>query len=282
MKTLSKVTAASAAALLSLGAISAPAAATSVGDGLSRTLTITESGSGESRTLTYSLTATDTQGRTFVQGESPSAGQIGFSSSSVRACRTQPRTLDPDGQGGATAGCSTFFNNGFSDTTNVTTTFGAGTMTITYTIPGRGGQFDSYMNALSTTRPFAAVSLYIKFHGDTTLYALYGDSDPSVGSASAPAKSDDMDPGVSFAGPLVASAIGRTVDEDTAGTLTFTGKRLHQVTAVTIGGIAVTVTSATRSALVIDFDALPAGRHDVVLTTKAGAKTTLRGFVTVR
>jgi hypothetical protein len=92
----------------------------------------------------------------------------------------------------------------------------------------------------------------------------------------------DMDPGVSFAGPLITSATGRTADEDTAGTLRFNGKRLHQVTGATIGGIAVTVTSATRSALVLDFDALPAGKHDVVLTTKAGAKTTLRGFVTVR
>jgi hypothetical protein len=91
----------------------------------------------------------------------------------------------------------------------------------------------------------------------------------------------ETDPGVSFAGPLIASASGRSVDEDTAGTLIFTGKRLHQVTGATIGGIAVTVTSAARSALVIDFDALPAGKHDVVLTTKAGAKTTLRGFMIV-
>jgi hypothetical protein len=109
-----------------------------------------------------------------------------------------------------------------------------------------------------------------------------------IGSSSAPASEDtsvnptDSDPGVSFAGPLITGASGRTADEDTAGTVRFTGKRLHQVTGATIGGIAVTVTSATRSALVLDFDALPAGKHDVVLTTKAGAKTTLRGFVTVR
>jgi hypothetical protein len=176
----------------------------------------------------------------------------------------------------------TSFNTGDRDiSSTVTKTFGVGTMTITYTISASGQTYQSYLNALASTRPFAAVSLYIRFHGDSTLYALYGDSDPSVGGASPAVKSDDMDPGVSFAGPLIASATGRTVDEETAGTLTFTGKRLHQVTGATIGGIDVTVTSATRSALELDFDSLPEGKHDVVLTTKAGAKTTLRGFVTV-
>lgn len=86
---------------------------------------------------------------------------------------------------------------------------------------------------------------------------------------------------VSYEGPLLASATGRNAVAETAGTLSFKGKRLNLVTGATIGGIAVTVTSVSKSALELTFDSLPAGKHDVVLTSKSGAKLTLRGFVTV-
>ena len=278
---LSKALAVASVALLSIGTISTPAGATSVGDGLSRTLTITESGSGADRVLTYTLVATDTQGRTFVSGSNPAAGQIGFDSSSVRSCRIQPRTLDPDAFDGTTAGCVTSFNSLGNRVTNMSQTFGVGTMTVTYSISASDSSYLGLLSALSSTRPVPAVSLYLKFHGDSSWYALYGDSDPSVGSAAAPSTTPENDPGVSFAGFLISGASGRVVDAETAGTLRFTGKRLNQVASATIGGIAVTVTSATRSALELDFDSLPEGKHDVVLTSKSGAKTTLRGFVTV-
>lgn len=86
---------------------------------------------------------------------------------------------------------------------------------------------------------------------------------------------------VSYEGPLLASATGRNAVAETAGTLSFKGKRLNLVTGATIGGIAVTVASASKSALELTFESLPAGKHDVVLTSKSGAKLTLRGFVTV-
>ena len=276
MKTaLPKLLAVASTALLSMGVISAPAGATSVGDGLSMQVTVADTGSGSDRLITWTVTVTDSQGRTFVSG-TPAAGQIGFGSSSARACETAPLSFELESLNSGK--CSSYFNSG-----GVTPTISGSTMTVVYNSRDHvGGNFSTgltgYLGALGSNKPVAANVAYLTFGGQVGDYSLYSTTSISANSTTA---APENDPGVSFAGFLISGASGRVVDAETEGTLRFTGKRLNQVASATIGGIAVTVTSATRSALELDFDSLPEGKHDVVLTSKSGAKTTLRGFVTV-
>ena len=266
--------AATAAALMTVSTFALPANADlTLGNGLGMTVDITEVGTGSSRTITWTVTVTDSQGRTFVSG-TPAAGQIGFGSSSARACETAPLSFELESLNSGK--CSSYFNSG-----GVTPTISGSTMTVVYNSRDHvGGNFSTgltgYLGALGSNKPVAATVAYLRFPGVGERYSLYSTGGP----ATAGVKSD-MDPGVSFAGFLIGGATGRVVAEDTAGTLRLTGKRLHLVHSATIGGIEVTVSSATRSAVELDFDALPAGKHDVVLKTKAGSATTLRGFVTV-
>lgn len=268
--------AATAAALLTVSTFSLPASATadlSLGNGLGMTVDIAEVGSGSSRTITWTVTVSDSQGRTFVSS-APTAGQIQFVGSSTRLCTTNPPGFEVTSQ--HTSGCNSMFSTLLNDQLG-TTTFNGSTFTavISTSVESTSTDVDNY-DTTKLTRTFAATVAYLRFHGVSDQYSLYSTGGP----ASSVAKSD-MNPGVAFSGFLIGGASGRTVAEDTAGTLRLTGKRLHLVHSATIGGIDVTVTSATRSAVELDFDALPAGKHDVVLKTKAGSVTTLRGFVTV-
>jgi hypothetical protein len=272
---VSKLLAVASVALLSIGTISAPAGATSVGDGLSMQVTVSDTGSGADRLITWTVTVTDSQGRTFVSG-TPVAGQIRFGTSSARACETTPVSFELTTTNSGK--CSSYFNSG-----SVTPTLSGSTMTVTYNSRDHvGGNFSTgltgYLEALASSNPVAANVAYLTFGGQSGEYSLYSTTTISAGGAAA---TPENDPGVSFAGFLVSSASGRNFTAETPGTLRFTGKRLHQVRSATIGGIAVSITGGTSTALVIDFDALPKGKHDVVLTEKSGAKTTLRGFVTV-
>lgn len=268
--------AATAVALLAVSTIALPASATvdlTLGNGLGMTVDITEVGSGSNRTITWTVNVSDSQGRTFVSG-TPAAGQISFNTSSTRLCTSNPppfeRTSDDAG------GCQSMFSTAFGNQVG-TTSYNGSSFTVVISTSVGSANVTNYDDT-KLTRPFAATVAYLRFPGEATGYSLYSTGNPA--SASSPAASD-FDPGVAFAGFLVAGATGRNVTEDTPGTLRFTGKRLHLVHSATIGGIEVTVTSASRSAVQLDFDALPAGKHNVVLKTKAGSATTLRGFVTV-
>lgn len=266
--------AATAAALMTVSTFALPANADlTPGNGLGMTVDITEVGTGSSRTITWTVTVTDSQGRTFVSA-APSAGQIQFVGSSTRLCTSNPPGFEITSQ--HTAGCNSMFSTLLGDQLG-TITFNGSTMTAVISTSVASTQQDvANYDTTKLTRTFAATVAYLRFHGISDQYSLYSTGGP----ATAGVKSD-MDPGVSFAGFLIGGASGRVVAEDTAGTLRLTGKRLHLVHSATIGGIEVTVSSATRSAVELDFDALPAGKHDVVLKTKAGSATTLRGFVTV-
>ena len=266
--------AATAAALMTVSTFALPANADlTLGNGLGMTVDITEVGTGSSRTITWTVTVTDSQGRTFVSA-APSAGQIQFVGSSTRLCTSNPPGFEITSQ--HTSGCSSMFSTLLNDQLG-TTTFNGSTMTavISTSVSSTQQNVADY-DTTKLTKTFAATVAYLRFPGVGEQYSLYSTGGP----ATAGVKSD-MDPGVSFAGFLIGGATGRVVAEDTAGTLRLTGKRLHLVHSATIGGIEVTVSSATRSAVELDFDALPAGKHDVVLKTKAGSATTLRGFVTV-
>lgn len=268
--------AATAAALLTVSTFSLPASATadlSLGNGLGMTVDITEVGSGSSRTITWTVNVSDSQGRTFV-ASSPTAGQIQFVGSSTRLCTSNPPGFEVTNL--HTSGCSSMFSTLLGDQLGTTTFNGSSfTAVISTSVAFIAAEIDNY-DTTKLTKTFAATVAYLRFAGVSEQYSLYSTGGP----ATAGVKSD-MDPGVSFAGFLVAGASGRTVTEDTAGTIRFTGKRLHLVHSATIGGIEVTVTPAGRSALELTFDSLPAGKHDVILKTKAGSVTTLRGFVTV-
>lgn len=268
--------AATAAALMTVTTFALPASATAdltLGNGLGMTVDITEVGSGSSRTMTWTVTVSDSQGRTFVSG-APAAGEIQFVGSSTRLCTTNPPAFERTND--HTSGCNSMFSTLLGDQLG-TTTFNGSTFTavISTSVASTTQDVANY-DTTRLTKTFAATVAYLRFNGTNDQYSLYS----TAGAASRPVSSD-MDPGVAFSGFLIGGATGRTVTEDTAGTLRLTGKRLHLVHSATIGGIEVTVTSATRSAVELDFDALPAGKHDVVLKTKAGSATTLRGFVTV-
>lgn len=254
-------------------------------------------GSGSTREITWTVEITDTQGRDFITTGTPTSNQILIQRSSSRACESIPVAFSVNSLNSGS--CNSYFTRLLnSDPARVSTSSGRITYDLKTASDGGLVSLANYDSVISSTRPYGAVVAYLSFSTDANpglnwnLYGSTGAWTPSAvagistvagvgGSSPASPASSDMDPGVSFAGFLVAGATGRNVIEDTAGTIRFTGKRLNLVHSATIGGIEVTVTPAGRSALELSFDSLPAGKHDVVLKTKAGSATTLRGFVTV-
>lgn len=285
------------ALLLGASGITLPASASEAqAAGLQMSVVQTATGSGPTREITWTVQITDSQGRDFITTGTPTSNQILIQRSSSRACVSIPVAFSANNLNSGS--CNSYFTKELRQIpSRVSTSSGQ----ITYDIRSSDDAFTTvagYDEVLASTRPYGAVVAYLSFSTDASpglnwnLYASTGAWVPSAvagistvagvgGSSPASAASSDMDPGVSFAGFLIGGASGRVVAEDTAGTLRLTGKRLHLVHSATIGGIEVTVSSATRSAVELDFDALPAGKHDVVLKTKAGSATTLRGFVTV-
>ena len=111
-----------------------------------------------------------------------------------------------------------------------------------------------------------------------------------IGAPSEPASSNsasrpmEMDPGVSFTGPMIRSADGRTVGSGNVGVMTIQGKRLNQVVAATIGGIpALDLVASTKggSLSVVFAGSQRAGKYTLVLILRDGSTVTLRDFVTV-
>ena len=228
----------------------------------------TETGSGQSRTVTYTAVVTDSLGQLVSPGTNITGQQIRVSGMDVDLCKSEP--LPRVAGFSFPADCEKF--------SVPTTDTGTGsTLTISESYTGQNlVTFESYLAEYPIEVPL------VGFTGPNNELMLIMSSSRSLGAPAAEtAAAPENDPGVSYAGFLISSVSGRNVTAETPGTLRFAGKRLNQVTGATIGGIAVTVTSAARSALVIDFDGLPAGKHDVVLTSKSGAKTTLRGFMGV-
>lgn len=285
------------AALLILTGLTAPAGADeSQAAGLKMQVTQTETGTGSSRVITWSVTITDTQGRTFITSGEPSANQILISRSSSRACVSIPVAFSANSLN--SGNCSSYFSRLLgSDPARISSSSGSVTYDLT-SGDSLGGGLASYDEALASTRPYGAVVAYLKFSTDSlggnelrwNLYASTGAWVPSpvagiqtvagVGGAS-PAASSDMDPGVSFAGPLI-SRLERSIVGGT-GSVTLYGKRLFTVTSATVGGLDVTLTKTTRTGkfIVVNFSDLPAGTHDLVLSS-TGGKMTLRGAVTVK
>lgn len=261
-KTLSSLT----VALLAVGTLSSPAMASlpAFADRLDVTSGTFEVGPS---TAEMSITISDSDGKIFGPSANISAGELRTALPFFATCTTVPTSERLPMNG---SGCSTYLIfSGISPTV----TGGGASVTLGYTEAS-----PSWRSLLTAgTRIYFGVEVQDSSGQKIRVILL-----SSANSSSAPEQvSPETDPGVSFAGFLISGASGRVVAAETAGTLRFAGKRLNQVTGATIGGIAVTVTSATRSALVLDFDSLPEGKHDVVLTSKSGAKTTLRGFVTV-
>ena len=271
MKYFSKIVAALAATTLAF-AISpvlpaSSSALPSYESRLSVVFTKSETGTGQSRTVQYSATVTDTLGLLIPRANSSTA-PIGQEVMQLGLAIGQCSSMPPQRRvGHDSPECTSFIWN-----SGVVYTSGLSTLTATRTMTGQDLiTFEANLASMPLVVPSVA------FENAAGEKMRIFDSTVQVSAAPTPTS----EAGVSFAGFLISGATGRTVDVETAGTLRFTGKRLNQVASATIGGIAVTVTSATRSALELDFDSLPEGKHDVVLTSKSGAKTTLRGFVIV-
>lgn len=266
--------------------------------GLSMRVTQTEAGTGSSRVITWNVTITDTQGRDFITSGTPTSNQILFTRSSSRACVSVPVAFSANSLNSGS--CNSYFSRLLnSDPARVSTSSG----TITYDLKSTDGlgndALASYDSVIASTRPYGAVVAYLRFSTDTgaggdlrwNLYASTGNWTPTpvagivtvagTGGSSPVSSTSDMDPGVSFAGPLVArlerSIVGGT------GSVTIHGKRLFTVTSATVGGLDVTLTKTTRNGkfIVVSFENLPAGSHDLVLNS-TGGKMTLRGAVTIK
>lgn len=263
--------------------------------GLQMSVVQTVVGSGSTREITWTVQITDTQGRDFITTGTPTSNQILIQRSSSRACESIPVAFSVNSLNSGS--CNSYFTRLLnSDPARVSTSSGRISYDLKSSDANGSITVASYDSALASTRPYGAVVAYLAFSTDANpglnwnLYGSTGAWTPSAVAGistvagvggSAPATSD-MDPGVSFAGPLVMGANGRSQVAETAGVLRVTGKRLQLVTGATIGGIAVTVSSASRSAVELSFTSLPAGVHDVVLITKGGGVTTIRGLVTVK
>jgi len=264
--------------------------------GLQMSVVQTATGSGSTREITWTVQITDSQGRDFITTGTPTSNQILIQRSSSRACESIPVAFSVNSLNSGS--CNSYFTKELRlIPARVSTSSGQ----ITYDIRSSDDAFTTvagYDAILASTRPYGALVAYLSFSTDANpglnwnLYGSTGAWTPSAvagistvagvgGSSPATSATSDMDPGVAFSGFLIAGATGRNVTEGTAGALRLVGKRLHLVHSATIGGIDVTVTSGGRSAVELTFDSLPAGKHDVVLKTKAGSVTTLRGFVTV-
>lgn len=262
--------------------------------GLQMRVVQTTVGSGSTREITWTVEITDTQGRDFITTGTPTSNQVLIERSSSRTCVSIPVAFSVNSLNSGTC-YSSFTRLLISDPARVSTSSGRITYDLKTSSDSSGASVADYDSVLSSTRPYGSVVAYLSFSTDASpglnwnLYGSTGAWTPSAvagistvaGVGGSSPASGDMDPGVSFEGFLVAKATGRNVIEGTPGVVLLNGKRLHLAHSATIGGIEVTVTPRGRSSVQISFDSLPAGRHDLVLKTKAGSATTLRGFVTV-
>ena len=266
-KLVSKVAALSSAALMAIALAPALPASASLASFESRVNVTASTLQVSASSATFTVTVTDTDGKLIGPSVSILSGELKV----VRVVNLVCPTPLSSSKVGHNSGCGDFpvFQSGAP-----TISGDSRQMTLTY-VENSPSWFTRH--SLAASQPVYFGVVIADSSGDFVRVVDLGSSKTEASGAPSP----ETDPGVSFAGFLISGASGRVVDAEIAGTLRFTGKRMNQVSSATIGGIAVTVTSATRSALELGFDSLPEGKHDVVLTSKSGAKTTLRGFVTV-
>ena len=94
--------------------------------------------------------------------------------------------------------------------------------------------------------------------------------------------SEEIEPEtIQFGGPLLAGVDRRVFDSNVPVNLTFTGKRLHQITAATVKGIKVQIQAKSRGSLTLVAAGLAPGRHTLILETRFG-RLTLPAFMVVQ
>lgn len=225
-----------------------------------------ETGTGQSRTITYTAVVTDTLGQLVGPSAVRTGQQIQVAGMNVDTCQAEPL---PRVAGWTMPDSCETINVPTSDT-------GSGsTLTITEVYTGQN-LIDFEANLVNYPIEVPLVG----FTGPSGERMLILSSSRSLGASQTDnATAPENDPGVSYAGPIVAR-LERNIVGGT-GSITIHGKRLSTLTSVTIGGIAVELTTnkAGRTAVVV-FSELPSGSHDLVITAKGG-KTTIRGAVKV-
>lgn len=231
---------------------------------ISVVFTKTETGTGPSRTVVYSAAVTDSQGQ-LTQNSSPTGAQLYLPGLAIGQCPTTPvsRVAGDNNQG-----CTFYLWNSV-----VTFSSSGATLTASRTMTGQDlTNFEANLSSL----PIVVPSVRLTDSSGAQMRVF--DSSLSAPAAQA-LVAPDQDPGVAFSGPIIARLERSFVDG--TGSITIHGKRLSTLTSVTIGGIAVELTTnkTGRSAVVV-FSELPSGSHDLVITAKGG-KTTIRGAVKV-
>ena len=265
--------------------------------GLQISVVQTEVGTGGSRTITWAVTITDTQNRTFITTGTPVAGQILIERSSSRACVSAPVAFSANSLNSGS--CNSFFTRLLnSDPARISTSSG----TITYDLTSNDaavGTLANYDAALASTRTFGAVVAYLRFHTDTpsggsnlrwNLYGSTGAWTPSPvagisvvagqgGPAGVTATSNAAP--IRYSGPEFSELFQKPALAGSSATLE--GRKLDQISSVTIGGKAAVLSNATDKSVNIGLPAgLTPGVYDLVVTTANHGKLTHMNAIRIR
>lgn len=243
------------------------------------TYSVTETGSGAQREITYTLNAT-IGSPIFNYPTAISGDQLKVGVTNLMMCPADVTSAQPSGNFRGNipvppAGC-TYVTA--VDTIDLDTANGSNAYTRTFTLFGRS--ITSY-ESLRQTLP-QPVWVFVVEDAASNKYAFYS-INQDTGDADNQGSGEDSaeQPVVQFAGPLL-SRIERSIVDGT-GSVTVYGKRLFTVTSATVGGIEVTLTKASKTdkSMVVSFEDLPSGSHDLVLHTTNG-KITLRSAVVIK
>lgn len=241
------------------------------------TYSVTETGSGAQREITYTLNAT-IGNPIFPLFSGISGNQLELLSSQLILCPTSVTTAEPILLSQSTPalipGCQSV---GTTDTVDLNTADGTTSYTRTLTL--RGAALTAYDTLIQTLpQPVWWFGVGDGVNG-VAFYSLGQDTGDADNQGSGEDNAEQ--PVVQFAGPLL-SRIERLIVDGT-GSVTVYGKRLFTATSATVGGIEVTLTKASKTdkSMVVSFEDLPSGSHDLVLHTTNG-KITLRSAVVIK
>lgn len=242
------------------------------------TYSVTDTGAGDQREITYTLNATiGNPIFPFLTGIS--GNQLRLGRNRLMMCPQSVTSAEPllrnSQNSDIISGCQDVDPSGYGDldTANGTTSY-------TLTLELKGVSVLDYDTLIQTLpQPVWVFEIEDSASNMVAFYSLgqnTGDAD-NQGSG----EDNAEQPVVQFAGPLL-SRIERSIVDGT-GSVTVYGKRLFTVTSATVGGIEVTLTKASKTdkSMVVSFEDLPSGSHDLVLHTTNG-KITLRSAVVIK
>ncbi len=264
--------------------------------GLQISVVQSESGSGQGRTLTWNVVITDSQNRDFITTGVPTSNQILVSQSSARACESAPVAFSANSLNSGS--CSSYFTRMLNmDLSRVSTSSGRIAYSLSSTDSNGSNTIATYEAALASTRTYGAVVAYLRFNTDSgqnhdrywNLYGSTGAWTPSAVSGITVVAGQGGPAGggtavaapIKYSGPEFSSLFEKPVLSGSETTLE--GRKLDQITSITIDGKAAKHSSATDKSLTLELpEGLKPGVYDLVVNTASHGRLTHMNAIRIR